>query len=131
MIARDSSNSLAGGIYGELYWGWLNILALWVSPDLRRQGLGSQLLSRAEAEALSRGCRGVYLDTFTFQNVALYTRAGYEMIRERLSISRAVIHVISSARGYMLPNNAFERAVGQGRVSRGNAVSRAAAQLGR
>jgi ribosomal protein S18 acetylase RimI-like enzyme len=57
------------------YWGWLNILALWVSPDLRRRGLGSQLLTRAEAEALARGCRGVYLDTFTYQNVALYTRA--------------------------------------------------------
>ena len=79
VIARDSSNTLAGGIYGELYWGWLNILALWVSPDLRRRGLGSQLLSRAEAEALAKGCRGVYLDTFTFQNVALYTRAGYEI----------------------------------------------------
>ena len=79
VIARDSSNSLAGGIYGELYWGWLNILALWVSPGLRRRGLGGQLLSRAEAEALAKGCRGVYLDTFTFQNVALYTRAGYEI----------------------------------------------------
>jgi GNAT superfamily N-acetyltransferase len=79
VIARDSSNALAGGVYGELYWGWLNILALWVSPDLRRRGLGSQLLSRAEAEALARECRGVYLDTFTFQNVALYTRAGYEI----------------------------------------------------
>jgi GNAT superfamily N-acetyltransferase len=79
VIARDSSKALAGGLYGELYWGWLNILALWVSPDLRRQGLGSQLLSRAEAEACAKGCRGVYLDTFTFQNVALYTRAGYEI----------------------------------------------------
>jgi GNAT superfamily N-acetyltransferase len=79
VIARDSSNALAGGIYGELYWGWLNILALWVSPDLRRRGLGSQLLSRAETEALAKGCRGAYLDTFTFQNVALYTRAGYEI----------------------------------------------------
>jgi GNAT superfamily N-acetyltransferase len=79
LIARDSGNVLAGGIYGELYWGWLNILALWVSPDLRRKGLGCQLLARAESEALAKGCRGVYLDTFTFQNVALYTRAGYEV----------------------------------------------------
>jgi len=79
VIARDPGNSLAGGIYGELYWGWLNILALWVRPDLRRQGLGSQLLSRAEAAALAKGCRGAYLDTFTFQDVALYTRAGYEI----------------------------------------------------
>lgn len=79
VTARHSSKALAGGLYGELYWGWLNILALWVSPDLRRQGLGSQLLTRAEAEACAKGCRGVYLDTFTFQDVALYTRAGYEI----------------------------------------------------
>ena len=79
VTARDSSKTLAGGIYGEIYWGWLNILALWVNPDSRRRGLGSQLLSRAEAEAVAKGCHGVYLDTFTFQNVALYTRAGYEI----------------------------------------------------
>jgi GNAT superfamily N-acetyltransferase len=79
VIARDSGNAVVGGIHGEIYWGWLNILALWVTPQLRRRGLGTQLLSRAEAEALAKGCRGVYLDTFTFQSVALYTRAGYEI----------------------------------------------------
>jgi len=79
VTARDSGTALMGGVYGEIYWGWLNILALWVSPQLRRRGLGTQLLSRAEVEALAKGCRGVYLDTFTFQSVALYTRAGYEV----------------------------------------------------
>ena len=68
-----------GGIYGEIYWGWLNVLALWVTPQMRHQGIGTKLLSHAEAEALAKGCEGAYLDTFTFQNVALYTRAGYEI----------------------------------------------------
>jgi GNAT superfamily N-acetyltransferase len=68
-----------GGIYGEIYWGWLNILAIWVTPQLRRRGLGTQLLARAEGEAWAKGCHGAYLDTFTFQNVALYSRAGYEI----------------------------------------------------
>jgi hypothetical protein len=39
--------------------------------------LGTQLLARAEAEAFAKGCRGAYLDTFTFQSVGIYTRAGY------------------------------------------------------
>ena len=79
VIARDADSSLMGGIYGEIYWGWLHVLALWVAPQLRRQRLGTQLLSRAEAEALARGCHGAYLDTFSFQSVGLYTRAGYEI----------------------------------------------------
>jgi GNAT superfamily N-acetyltransferase len=79
VVARDSGCTLMGGIYGEIYWGWLNILALWVTPELRRRGLGTQLLSRAEAEALAKGCHRAYLDTFTFQGVGLYTRAGYEI----------------------------------------------------
>jgi GNAT superfamily N-acetyltransferase len=79
VIARDADCSLIGGIYGEIYWGWLHVLALWVTPKLRRQRLGTHLLSRAEAEALANGCRGAYLDTFTFQSVGLYTRAGYEI----------------------------------------------------
>jgi ribosomal protein S18 acetylase RimI-like enzyme len=79
VVARDASSSLVGGIYGEIYWGWLHVLALWVAPPLRYQRLGTQLLSRAEGEAFARGCRGAYLDTFSFQSVGLYTRAGYEI----------------------------------------------------
>jgi GNAT superfamily N-acetyltransferase len=71
VTARDLGSTLVGGIYGEIYWGWLNILALWVTPQMRHQGIGTKLLSHAEVEA--------YLDTFTFQSVALYTRAGYEI----------------------------------------------------
>jgi len=79
VVARDSDDALMGGIYGEIYWGWLHILAIWVTPQLRRRGLGTQLLARAEAEASAKGCHGAYLDTFTFQSVELYARAGYEI----------------------------------------------------
>lgn len=79
VVARDASSSLVGGIYGEIYWGWLHVLALWVAPPSRRQRLGTQLLFRAEGEAFARGCRGAHLDTFSFQSVGLYTRAGYEI----------------------------------------------------
>ena len=79
VTARDAGSMLVGGIYGEIYWGWLNILAVWVTPQMRRQGIGTQLLSFAEAEGLAQGCQGAYLDTFTFQSVALYTRSGYEI----------------------------------------------------
>jgi GNAT superfamily N-acetyltransferase len=79
VVARDPVDALIGGIYGEIYWGWLHVLALWVAPPWRRQRLGTRLLSRAEGEAFARGCHGAYLDTFSFQSVDLYTRAGYEI----------------------------------------------------
>jgi GNAT superfamily N-acetyltransferase len=79
VVARDAEGTLVGGVFGEVYWGWLNVMALWVAPTLRRQGLGTRLLSRAELEAVAKGCHSVYLDTFTFQGYGLYLRAGYEV----------------------------------------------------
>lgn len=79
VAARSATSELVGGVYGEVYWGWLNILVLWVAPELRRRGLGTRLLGRVETEAIARGCHGVYLDTFSFQHPALYLRAGYEI----------------------------------------------------
>ena len=79
VVARDIGGVLVGGTYGEVYWGWLHVLVLWVDPSLRRLGLGSQLLARAEAEAVSKGCRAAWLDTFTFQSQSFYRRAGYEI----------------------------------------------------
>src|SRR5687767_14673000 len=31
IVARGNGSDVVGGIYGEVYWGWLNILALWVA----------------------------------------------------------------------------------------------------
>lgn len=78
VVARAADGTLVGGVFGEIYWGWLNVTALWVAPSRRRQGLGTRLLALAEEEALAKGCHGVYLDTFTFQSPSLYVRAGYD-----------------------------------------------------
>ena len=41
------------------------------------QGIGRKLMSLAEAEASSRGCSAVWLDTFEFQARSFYERLGY------------------------------------------------------
>jgi GNAT superfamily N-acetyltransferase len=79
VVARAPDGVIVGGIYGEIYWGWLHVLALWVAPPFRGQRLGTQLLSRAEGEAAAKGCHAAHLDTFSFQSLGLYTRAGYEI----------------------------------------------------
>lgn len=74
---RDSNNEIIGGLYGMTMWSWLMIDGLWVVQAYRGRGLGSQLLSEAEAHAVQRGCRGAWLGTFDFQARAFYERHGY------------------------------------------------------
>ncbi len=79
LVARDANSNVVGGVVGEAYWGWVNFTAVWVHPEYRRQGLASQMLQAAEAEAVRLGYTQAYLDTFSFQSPALYLRAGYEV----------------------------------------------------
>jgi GNAT superfamily N-acetyltransferase len=50
---------------------------LFVPESLRRGGLGRRLMRDAEEEAVRRGCRGAWLDTFSFQARGFYERLGY------------------------------------------------------
>jgi len=73
---------LMGGLLGETRRGLLHVAALWVQPSARGTGLGTQLLTRAEAEARSRGCRRAWLDTYDFQAKPFYERQGYSVFGE-------------------------------------------------
>ena len=74
---RDKDNSIAGGIYGNSGFGWLYISDLWVASKLRGKGYGSQLIKSAEQEGVKRGCRNVFLNTFSFQALEFYQKLGY------------------------------------------------------
>lgn len=77
LFLRREDGSIAGGLLGDVYWGWLHINILWVDEGLRRQGYGERLLKRAEEEALKKGCRAVHLDTMSFQAKPFYEKFGY------------------------------------------------------
>lgn len=76
-LKHPGTGAMIGGLYGELYYGWLHVRYLAVPPGLRGQGLGSRLLGMAEAHARERGCAGLWLDTFSFQAPAFYRRHGF------------------------------------------------------
>lgn len=78
-VHRDGEDAPAGGLLGECYGAWLHVRMFWLPEDLRRQGLGSTLLERAEAWARSKGCLGIYLDTFSFQARPFYEKNGFEL----------------------------------------------------
>ncbi|MBE9098283.1 GNAT family N-acetyltransferase [Vacuolonema iberomarrocanum] len=82
IFVRDVDDHIVGGLVGETYWQWLFVDVLWVQESLRGQGFGDVLLSTAEQEAMKRGCRHAYLDTFSFQAPAFYQKHGYVVFGE-------------------------------------------------
>jgi GNAT superfamily N-acetyltransferase len=79
LLLRDARGRVAGGLLGKTEWGWLHVATLAVKEEYRSRGYGSNLLARAEREALARGCHDVYLDTFSFQARPFYENRGYEL----------------------------------------------------
>ena len=66
-----------GGLIAQLYWDWMYVEILAVPERLRGQGLGRELLERAENIARAEGCRGAWVDTYSFQSPGFYERLGY------------------------------------------------------
>ena len=77
VFARRGGTEIVAGLIGFTHWNWLHIRYLWVAEELRRHGLGRQLVLAAEREARIRGCDHAHLDTFSFQAVPFYERLGY------------------------------------------------------
>lgn len=67
------------GLWAHTANDWLVIELLYVPEAMRGQGLGRQLVARAEQTALSRGCHSAWLDTFAFQARGFYEALGYEV----------------------------------------------------
>jgi GNAT superfamily N-acetyltransferase len=78
LVARDETGTVQGGLKGYTFFTWSFVSWLWVDENHRGKGLGSDLLDRMEAIARNRNCRGIYLDTFTFQAPSFYQKLGYQ-----------------------------------------------------
>ena len=74
-----------GGSQGANGWtafGWLHTDVLWLAENLRRKGLGREVLKAIEAEAQRRGCKFAKLETFSFQALEFYKKNGYTVFGE-------------------------------------------------
>ena len=80
LYVEDDSGELLAGLVAETFGNWLEIEYLFVKEDLRGQGIGSQLLQKAESEAKKRNCRYVFVNTYQFQAPAFYQKHGYKEV---------------------------------------------------
>jgi GNAT superfamily N-acetyltransferase len=80
VFLRDADRQVVGGVLGWTKRGWLEINVVWIREDLRGKGYGVKLMHAAEQEAIARGCRQVYLNTFDFEAPEFYKKLGYEVI---------------------------------------------------
>ena len=77
-IVRDENTDIIAGIGG---WTWANaceITQLWVSENVRGNGIGEKLLEAAEVEAKSKGCLTILVRSYNFQAPHFYERYGYK-----------------------------------------------------
>jgi GNAT superfamily N-acetyltransferase len=82
LITDTETNDVLGGLWGGTMYGFLHIDLLFVPEAMRGSGTGRTLMSQAEDEAIRRECRGVWLDTFSFQARGFYEKLGYTVFGE-------------------------------------------------
>ena len=77
---EDELGNLVAGMVAETFGNWLEIEYLYVSDDLRGQGIGSKILETAENESRNRGCKYSFVDTFNFQATKFYEKHAYKEV---------------------------------------------------
>ena len=78
----QEAGALVGAVAGYTWGGVCELQQVWVDGAQRGRGLGERLMNAAIAEARSRGCRSVFLQTYDFQAPGFYARLGFRVIAE-------------------------------------------------
>jgi ribosomal protein S18 acetylase RimI-like enzyme len=66
---------------------------LWVAENLRGQGVGTELMDRAEAAARTAGCTQMVLSTHSFQAPGFYHARGYREVGRTDGYPRGHAHL--------------------------------------
>lgn len=90
-LVHDERGQVAAGAVGRWWGPCCELQQLWVRPDVRRQGIGAEVVRRFEAFARRKGCRSFYVETFSFQAPAFYLALGYRVEYERHGYPHGIV----------------------------------------
>ncbi|MDP2560242.1 GNAT family N-acetyltransferase [Psychrobium sp. 1_MG-2023] len=82
VFAKDNQGVVVGGIRATAFWNYCIIELLWLSEDVRGQGVGVDLMVAAEAFARDNGFSHVRTETLSFQAKPFYEKMGYSVFGE-------------------------------------------------
>jgi GNAT superfamily N-acetyltransferase len=77
-IKSTQTGEVLGGMQGRSSLGLLFIDLFYLPPELRKMGLGTDILRRFEEEGRKRGCTAAFLYTISFQAPDFYKKHGWE-----------------------------------------------------
>ena len=77
LSARNAAGEIVGGVSGSTSYGWFLVKLLWVSQELRGNGIGKNLMMEAEVHAKTLGCHSAWLDTSNPNAREFYLSLGY------------------------------------------------------
>ena len=81
IYALDRDGNVVAGLIGRTHAlpAWLEVSVIWTAEHVRHQGLGRQLMTRAENEARQRRCRYARAATSNYQAPEFYRKLGYRL----------------------------------------------------
>jgi GNAT superfamily N-acetyltransferase len=79
LLTDPETGKTTGGLTGYALFDWLFVQFLAVPNAMRGQGIGTELLNRAESWARERGLIGIWLDTFAFGAPEFYDKLGFKV----------------------------------------------------
>ena len=80
ILVRDHESARTiGGLWGSISYQWLHIDLLYVPEAHRGNGVGAEIMQRAEEIARANDCVGLRVDTHSFQAPGFYSKLGYEI----------------------------------------------------
>ena len=80
VLSKDDEGELQGGLRASCYWNTLHIELLWLDETARGTGVGAELMSRAEAFAVSHNCEKALVETTSWQAKPFYEKQGYTLV---------------------------------------------------
>jgi ribosomal protein S18 acetylase RimI-like enzyme len=76
---RDNQNQILGAIIGAIQLSCANIHILWVSPTIRNQKAGSQLVQHLEEHAKQLNCSLITVQTMNWEAPGFYEKLNYHL----------------------------------------------------